>query len=75
MELQANSSHVFRDLRNLSKVHFVRLVLRELAGAGEHRLDCAGGQGMFPLHDKLVSVAGDQLDVHGLGALAAAIRL
>ena len=49
--------------RNLSEVHLVGLVLGELPGAGQHRLDGAAGEGVLPLHDELVPVAADQLDV------------
>ena len=49
--------------RNLSEVHLVGLILGELPGTGQHRLDRAAGEGVLSLHDELVPVAADELDV------------
>ena len=60
---------------DLPEVHLVGLVLGELARPREHGLDGAAGQGMVPLHDELLAVAGDELDVHGLWPLAPTVNL
>ena len=49
--------------RNLPEVDLVGLVLSELARTREHGLDGSAGQSVLPLHDELVAVAADQLDV------------
>ena len=60
--------------RDLPEVDLVGLVLAELAGPGQHGLDGAGRQGVVPLDDELVTVRGDEFDVHRLRALAAAVH-
>lgn len=49
------------------------LMLGGLTGAGQHGLDGARNQSVLPLDDELVAVGRDELDVHGLGALAAPV--
>lgn len=59
---------------DLAEVDLVRLVLGELAGAAEHGLDGARGEGVVALHDELVAVRRDEFHVHRLRSLAAAER-
>jgi len=66
---------LLQDVRgDLTKVDFVGLVLAELAGPGQHGLDRSGGQSVVPLDDEFVPVRRDELDVHRLGSLAAAVH-
>ena len=60
---------------DLPEVDLVGLVLRELAGPGEHRLDGAAGERVLALDGELVAVAADELDVHGVRPLAAPAHL
>ena len=60
---------------DLPEVHLVSLVLGELPRPGEHGLDGAAGQGVVPLHDELLAVAGDELDVHGVWPLTPSVNL
>jgi len=66
---------LLEDVRGyLAEVDLVGLVLAELARSGQHGLDCARGEGVVSLDDELVAVRRDELDVHGVGALAAAVN-
>jgi len=66
---------LLEDVRgDLAEVDLVGLVLAELARSGQHGLDGARGQGVVPLDDELVAVRRDELDVHGVGAFAAAVN-
>ncbi len=46
----------------------------EQTGPAEHGFDGAGGEGVLALDDELVTVGADQLDVHGVGPLTAAVH-
>ena len=48
---------------------------RTCTWTAEHRLDGARGESVLPLHDELVAVAGNELDVHRLGPLHSAHSL
>merc|ERR1719278_1634148 len=56
---------------NLSEVHFVGLVLRELARTREHSLDSSTGQSVLSLHNELMAITRDELHKHGIRALTA----
>ena len=56
--------------RDLTKIHLIRLIFCKLAWSRQHSLDGARGEGVISLDDELMSVAADELDVLGVGALA-----
>lgn len=72
--LQLSTKKFKKNLRNLSKVNFISLILCKLPWSAEHRLDGTRRQRVLPLHDELVSIRRDELHVHGVRALASPIH-
>jgi hypothetical protein len=60
---------------NLSEIDLVSFIFSKLAGAGQHGLDGARGEGVIPRDNELVTIAADQLHIHCVRALTATVHL
>ena len=60
-------------LRNLPEVDFVRFVFSKLSRSAQHGLDCSRGQCMLPFDNELMTVRGDEFNIHGIRSFTTSI--
>merc|ERR1719369_1060081 len=59
---------------DLTEVYLVGFILCKLSRSGKHGLNSTTGQSMVSLHNELVPITEDQLNIHGIRTLASSIN-